>query len=237
MNGEGLEGIFFQVDQVDVLLRVAPDVARIGGRAQEGMAERHETRKIVAHPVYRAGAHAPDQAHETVFTANIGRPTVQIAAECHPSRLGEKVTPVAFAFHHLDQDGHTLVIILETFAPAVEQRPGVHRGNVDLDDGAGQVAQVLRGAALVGAKDAVVFTRERGPKVILQQAGGAHDQGAVAHRLEQPAQVFEDLGRELPGLVIALDDGVIGAHIIFRLVFLVHPVHQVVQGHKGVEDI
>ena len=108
--------------------------------------------------------------------------------------MRQVVTPEALALHHLDQDCHALVVILQAAAAPVKQRIGVQRGGIHPGDGPRQGVQVLRMAALVGQEDAFVFTGKRGAKIILQQAGRAHNHRLVAQPLQHPAQLIQQFG-------------------------------------------
>ena len=134
MNRQGLELVVLQVDQVDVLLRVVADrFARIV-RLQSGVAERYQARVFVAHALDGARAQPPHQAGEAGFAADLRRPAVDVAAECHPGAVRQVVAPVWLALHHLDQDRHALVVILQALAAPVEQRLGLERAGVGAGD-------------------------------------------------------------------------------------------------------
>ena len=64
-------------------------------------------------------------------------------------------------------------------------------------DRLGEIAQVLFGRALVGTEMALVFPGKRSAEVIFQQAGRAHNQGLATDLIQQPSELFQDIGREL----------------------------------------
>ena len=194
-----------------------------------GMAERHQAGVIIAHPVHRARAQPPHQAHKAVFAADLRRPAVQVAAESHPGGVRQIVLPKALALNHLDQDRHALVVILQALGAPVEQGIWVENAGIDADDRLGQARQVFSRRVLVWAEVAFVFPGKRGAEVIFQQAGRAHDQWFASDQLEQAAQLFHELGRKLARQEILLQLGVFGADLLFGFVFLVAPVHELVE--------
>jgi len=108
------------------------------------MAEGDEAREIITHAVNRARAQPPHQSDKTVFTANLRRPTIQVAAECHPGGVRHQVITILVAFHQLDEQRHAFIVIQQPLTAAVQQCVGVERGGVDLGNGPGKHFEVLR---------------------------------------------------------------------------------------------
>jgi len=144
---------------------------------------------------------------------------------------------VGLAGHLLDDDGHAFVVVDQAHLATVEQRIGVEHAGVDLGDRPLQIGQILLWRALVGAEDALVFAGKGGVDVVLQQAGGAHDQRRLVHPDQQLRQFRDDaLGetplRETLGQVL-----IVGDDLLRRLVFLVQMVQQAVDLQKFIEHI
>ncbi len=81
---------------------------------------------------------------------------------------GQEIIPNFFALHELDKDRHALVVILQALAAAVEQRIGIEDAGIDTLDGQGELVQVILQVALVGAKQAFIFTGKGGTEVVFQ---------------------------------------------------------------------
>jgi len=107
------------------------------------MAKRHQPGVVVTDTVNGAGAETPDQACKAIFLADLRRPAVEVTAEAYAGGMWQVVILKALALHHLDQDGHPFIIILQPLATPVKQGIGVQRAGIDLGDRTGEIAQVL----------------------------------------------------------------------------------------------
>ena len=186
-----------------------------------GVAQADHARVVVGHPLDRACAQAGDDAHESLFTLEPRRPQEGVTAKAYARQGWEEVTLVFAAFDLLQDDRHALVVVDQAHLASIEQRVGAEDAGVDLRGRPHQVAQVLLARALVGTEDAFIFPCKGRADVVLQQAGGAHDQRCVAHVVEQAVELRDHavgettVGEALRQGRVVLDD------LLRRLVFLV----------------
>ncbi len=164
-------------------------------------------------------------------------PAVEVTAESHACASGKQILPEALPLHHLEEDAHPFVVILQPLGAPVEQSVGIQGGGIHQGDGAGEGFQVFARGGLVGDKNTLVFPGEGSAEVILQQAGRAYDERAFSHGSEELFQFLEDVRGKTSFFVFLLDLLELAAHCIFIFVFLVVPVHQVVERHEGVHFI
>ena len=91
--------------------------------------------------------------------------------------MSKRRLAMLFSLHFLDKDGHALVIIIQPLNLTVEEGIRAKHAGIDLGDGSKQLGQIFFCCALVRQKEAVVLAGEGAAKVILQQTGGAHNDG------------------------------------------------------------
>jgi hypothetical protein len=95
---------------------------------------------------------------------------------------------------------------------------GVEDRGIDLGNGVLELGESLDGGPAVGDEQAPVLAREGVPDAVLEQAGRAHHERPLAHRLEHVAQALADGRRQRAGLEQALDERELLAHLLDRLV-------------------
>jgi len=109
-----------QVDDIHILLRIAPYGVRVVAGAQQGMAEGDETRVIISHPIHGARAQPPNQSYKAILRTDLWRPTEEIPAESDTCCVGHEEVVETVAFHELNEERHPFIIIKQTFGAPVE---------------------------------------------------------------------------------------------------------------------
>ncbi len=234
---QGAEGIGFQIDDIDQVLRILLDLLAARFRAQLRVGKRHHARIIIGHAIHRPRAQPGDQAQQPILTADARTPAERIAAEADPGYRREVVAAMALAFHLLDQDGHALVEVDQAHLGAVDQRIGVERAGVDTQHSLRRIAQVLFQRALVRQEVAFVLAGERCIEAVFQQAGGAEDQRRLAYLFQQLAQLVQDILGYAGAGIGRVDLGIIGDDLLRREVLLIHVTEEIVQFFDLVEHI
>ena len=170
-DGESLQGILFEINQIDVLLGVLANLFDRIGRLQQRMAERHQARMIISERLHCARTQPPDQPQESILFADLRRPAIQVAAEGHTGCMRHEIFIKLLTFHELEQHGNAFIVFHQPLGVAIEQRIRVDAGGIYACNGFGQGLQVFFGRALVGAKITVVFACKGIAKIVFQQAG------------------------------------------------------------------
>ena len=122
-----------------------------------------------------------------------------------------------FLNHHAHHFGEVDEVVLS----AIEQRVGVERAGKDLEDGLDELLEAMLGYALVGDEDAAIFAGEGQPEIVLEQAGGADQQGAIPDFSQDAAEMLDDVGLERAVLEDLADERSFSLNLLEALVFLV----------------
>src|SRR5690606_5964531 len=98
-------------------------------------------------------------------------------------------------------------------------------------------AQILLLAGLVGTEIALVLARKAMAEVVLQETGGADDDGCLAYLVQNLAKLLDD-GRGEIALQMLLDDPrILLANLVQRPVLLIHDVIEVILPPELVDHV
>ena len=185
-------------------------------------------RVVGRHPVHSARAKAHDEPDQPVLPADAWTPAVHVSREGDAGENRQEVVSVADAHHFLDQHAHSLVVVDQVFLPPVADRVRAKGAGVHLGHGADQGLESLLQRTLVRQENGVVLAGKGGTEIVLQQTRGTHDQRVSAHFFEQFAESIHDFRRKFAVLENLLDDRVLLADLLQRLVLLIVENHQAV---------
>ena len=148
---------------------------------------------VLLGPVHGLGAEAHDDPQHSGARIHVGEPFVGAVAVAHAGGAGQEVVSVIGAGHPLHQDGHLLVLFVQTPHTAVFQGGIVHGAGVYPPDGLLEGFQPLLGAALVDAEHRLILPGEGIAEAVLQEAGGADNKGILAEVFQDADEPFPDL--------------------------------------------
>ncbi len=169
-HGHRFETFRFQVDNIHHGGRIMTYFIGADVHPERGLPRRNEHRVIVAHPVNGARAESRHKANEAVLTPEPRRPAELIVAEGDARKCREKVAPHSGADNLLDHDTHLLVKVKQTALGAILDGIRAKDRRVHLGNRVEERGKAFLLTALVGQKQAFIFSRKCGARPVFQQA-------------------------------------------------------------------
>jgi len=95
--------------------------------------------------------------------------------------------------------------------------------------------KVFSQCTLIWQENTFILAGKRCAEIIFEQAGGAHNQRLFTDLNQHRLQLIQNIRWEGAFTKLLLNGRIFGAHLGFRLVFLVVPNEQIIDCHEGVE--